>query len=399
MSDFVWIVPSERQSSLGNGGISPSYIIPHGQMNGQEGRLRGSRLWIILRGAEDRCIAVASIKMVERFREDYYANDFLVSCDTTASFRLSSSFEDAKPYTLSDFRDQAVGTYAAPEGVVGKLKDLVSKTVQVKLSAPTDTTLKRVKFAVLPKRGKGLAKAALSQITQALSLDQVWASGTGDKLGPFSNFASRLLFLHGHDAAQAAPFLKTSDPVSLLTETVANIVALKPENFAQAVEKSVDLDFTEIDPETIYAREFVPSEGFLPDLESALSKTEAAEKLHQDMLRDISSYLKEKGISPYESSSVDLMITLNEQTRIFEIKSSTLTNIVAQAAKGAFQIACYVNAMAADYQPLTAAIILHKIEDANLEKFVHDALDRLSVRHLTYDPSKKWPERVAGLSN
>jgi len=397
MFDFIWIVPSERQSSLGNGGISPSYIIPHGQMNGQESRLRGNRLWIVLRGVEDRCIAVASIKMVERFREGYYANDFLVSCDTTASFRLSSSFEEAKPYAISDFRDQGVGMHGASEEIARKLKGIVNNAVQVKLAAPADFPLKRVKFDVLPKKGKGLTRAALSQMTQTFPLDQVWASGIGDKLGPFSNFASRLLSLHGHNASQATPFLKAADPVSLLVGTVASIVASKPENSAQTVEKIVDLDFTEIDPETIYAREFVLSEGFLPDLESALSKTEAAEKLHQDMLRDISSYLKEKGILPYESTSVDLMIMLNDETRIFEIKSSTLTNIVAQAAKGAFQTACYINAMIADYQSLSAALILHKIEDTNLEKFVHDALDHLGVKYLTYDPRKKWPERVSGL--
>lgn len=397
MSNFVWIVPSERQSSLGNGGISPSYIIPHGQMNGQEGRLRGGRLWIVLRGAEDRCIATASIKKVERFREGYYANDFLVFCDTAISFRLSSSFEDAKPYALLDFQNLAVGAHSIPDRAVEKLKGFISKTVQIKLAAPVDAALKHVKFDVLPKKGKGLARAALSQITQTLPLDQIWASGTGDKLGPFSNFASRLLTLHGHDTSQATPFLKARDPVTLLAETSTNIAASKSENFSKTIEKSVDLDFTEIDIETIYAREFVPSEGFLPDLESALSKTEAAEKLHQDMLRDISSHMKEKGLSPYESTSVDLMITLNGETRVFEIKSSTPANIVAQAAKGAFQMACYFNAMVADYQPLAASLILHKIEDDNLEKFVHSALERLGIKYLTYDPSKKWPDRVVGL--
>jgi hypothetical protein len=399
MSDFVWIVPSEKQSSLGNGGISPSYIIPHGQMNGQEGRLRGGRLWFVLRGTEDRCIAVASIKKVERFREGYYANDFLVFCDITASFRITSSFDEARPYALPDFRDQPAGLHAAAAGAVERLKGFVSKAVHVKLAAPAaaDATLRRVKLEILPKKGKGLARAALSQVTQALPLDQIWASGAGDKFGPFSNFASRLLFLHGHDAAQTASFLRTNDPVLLLVQVGGNLAASKPENSAQAVEKSIDLDFTEIDPDTIYAREFVLSEGFLPDLDNALSKTEAAEKLHQDMLRDISSYLKRNGVLPYESGSVDLMITLNDQTRIFEIKSSSIVNIVAQAAKGAFQIACYVNAMVADYQPLSAVLILHKIEDKNLEKFIYEALDRLCVAHLTYDSMKEWPERVVGL--
>lgn len=115
------------------------------------------------------------------------------------------------------------------------------------------------------------------------------------------------------------------------------------------------------------------------------------------MLRDISSYLKTQGFPPYESSSVDLMISVGEKTRIFEIKSSTPMNIVAQAAKGAFQMACYINAMVNDYQPLEAALILHKIEEPTLEKFVYDALDRLGVKYLTYDPNKKWPDRAKGL--
>jgi hypothetical protein len=399
MSDFVWIIPSERLSSLGNGGISPRYIIPHGQMNGQEVRLCGNRLWIVLRGNEDRCIAAASIKRVERYREGYYANDFVVACDTTTSFRISSSFEDAKPYALSDFLDQGIGMHAAPDETVAKLKGFVSRTVQVKLAAPAEATLKRINFDAPPKSGKRLAKTALSQITQALPLDKVWASGTGEKLGPFGNFASRLLSMHGYDVSQVTSFLKASDPVSLLAKATDNVAASKPEVLERAVENNIDLDFTEIDPETIYARDFVPSEGFLADLESALSKTESAEKMHQDMLRDISSYLQKKGVSPYESSSVDLMITLNEQTRIYEIKSSTIENIVAQAAKGAFQMACYVNAMASDYKPLDSALILYKIEDENLENFVHYALERLSVKCLTYDPSKKWPERVEGLLN
>lgn len=399
MSDFVWIVPLERLPSLGKNGISSSYIIPHGQMNGQEGRLSRERLWIVLRGPEDRCVAVASIKGVERFREGYHENDFLVSCDTALSFRVSASFEEARAYALDDFRDQGPGIHGAPEEAVNKLKGAVSKTVQVKFAAPADTNLKRANFDVLPKGGKRLAKAALSQITQALPLDQVWASGTGDKLGPFSNFAARLLSLHGYDARQAYSFLKANDPVSLLTEAPDNAEVSQLDFSARALEKCVDLEFTKIDPETIYAREFILSEGYLPDLEGALAKTEAAEKIHQDMLRDISSYLKENGIFPYESSSIDLMITIKEKTRIFEIKSSNSSNIVAQAAKGAFQMACYVNAMADDFQPLDAALILHSIEDKNIEKFVYDALNRLNIKYLTYNPQKNWPERLEGLLN
>lgn len=397
MSDFIWIIPSERQSSLGNGGISPNYIIPQGQMNGQEQRLRGSRLWIVLRGGEDRCIAVASIKRVERFHEGYYAGDFLISCDMTTSFRLSSSFEGAKLYTLSDFRDLDLGIHRALRGSADKLRELVLKTVQIKLATPTDASLKRIKFDVLPKNSKGLAKAAISLITQELPLDQIWASGTGEKLGPIANFACRLLALHNYDISQVVAFLKVSDPITLLVEIVFSAGDSKLQGSAQNIDKSVDLDFTEINPQMIYAREFMLSEGYLPDLESALSKTENAEKIHQEMLRDISSYLKSKGVVPYESNSIDLMISHNGIIGIYEIKSCINSNIIAQAAKGAFQIACYLDAMRADYYPLNSALILYKLDDENLENFVHRALAQLGINVLTYDPNRDWPDRVTNL--
>lgn len=230
----------------------------------------------MLRGIEDRCMAVATVKKVEKFSEGYYANDFLISCDTTTSFRLSGSFEGAKPYAFPDLQALEIGVHQIEKGAVDKLKHQVTATIQVKLAAPADAPLRRIKFDAVPKKGAGLVRAALSHITQTLPLDRVWAAGTGAKLGPFGNFTARLLSLHEHDPSTVTDFLKRGDPTSFLTDEGATEAAEAPKASAQTFEKSVDLDFTEIDPETVYAREFVPSEGMLPDLESALSKTEAA---------------------------------------------------------------------------------------------------------------------------
>lgn len=397
MLDFVWIISSEKLASLGKRGFSPSYIIPHGQMNGQEGFLPGCRLWFILRGNEDRCLALASVKMVEEFREGYHAEDFVITCDTAASFRISATFENASSYATSDFRHLAIGIHRAPQGTSESLRKCVSKAVQVKLATANETALKSIKIDNLPTKGSGRATAAISLITQNFCLDEVWASGTGEKLGPFSNFASRLLSLHGHSVAQISDFLKKSDPVNFMVDIEINSTDVAPQVSRFSREKSVDLNFTEIDPLTIYAREFVPSAGYIRDLEIGLQKTETAEKQHQDMLRDISTYLQELGISAYQSTSIDLMIRLNDHIQIFEIKSSNVSNIVAQATKGAFQLACYLNAMVDDFGTLSATLILHKVEDPSLERFVHNALDRLGVSYLTYDPEKKWPHKVEGL--
>lgn len=396
MADFIWIIAAERQASLGRGGISPNYIIPQGLMNGREKLLIGNILWIILRGGEDRCIAMAVIKRVEKFSEGYYSGDFLVSCETTKSIRLCSSFEAARPYELSTFRSLEIGVHEITHAQANSLKALVSQTIQVKLAPPPDSALKVVKLNSLPRKGEGLLRGALSQIAQTFTLDQIWAAGTGTKLGPFGNFTSRLLFLHGFDPSTSTDFLRNNEPVFFSTELVPTGLRVQNTDVVR-LERSVDLDFTEIDPNTVYAREFVLSDSLPFDLEKALIKTEAAEKLHQDMLRDISSYLKSQFILPYESSSVDLLASINGQIRIFEIKSTTSVNIVAQAAKGAFQVACYLNAMIFEYQLLDGFLILHKTDNPDLERFVHAVLDRLNVKHLTYDPKIEWPNRVEGL--
>jgi len=398
MSDFVWLLAVEHASMLGNGGVSPTYIIPQGQMHGNEKALQGERAWIVLRGYEDRCMAVVTIKRVEKFKEGYYAGDFIISCDLTASFRLSTDFEEMKPYTLPDLRSQDIGIHRLEEGSVAALKKAITSTIQIKFTAPGDTALKGVKFTNLTLKGVGLAKAALSRISQNFPMDRVWASGIGVKLGPFSNFASRLLDIHGYDSSvsEVIDFLKNGDPTSIvLGEESVPETSLRDARVS--LEKRVDVDFSEIDPSTVYAREFVASEGRLPDLESALRKTEAAEELHQAMLRDIAMYLKNRSLSPYESGSIDLMISLNGIMKIFELKSSTVENILAQVSKGAFQIACYVNAMQLDYEPLSAALIIHTIDDKSLERFACDALKYLGVRYLIYDPKKAWPYRVEGL--
>jgi len=397
MSEFVWIIPVERLSALGSGGVSPRYVVPSGQMHGQEYQLRERRLWIVLRGLDNRCIATMIVKNVERFSEGYYESDFLISCDTMRSFRLASDFDSAANFKMDGVSDLGFGVHSIPSAMVSSLKQQIVSGIQTKLIAPSEAAINQLRFQSDFISGSGLARAALSTITQSLSLDKVWASGRGVNYGPFSQFAIQLLLRHGHGDSVIADFLLRNDPVYYLINTTSSSAVDRPVILDLSPERSVDLDFTEIDPQTVFAREFVFAAGSTLDIRGALKKTEVAEKVHQDMVRDISAFLKSAGVLPYESSSVDLMFTYGHSTRIFEIKSATQENIVAQAAKGAFQIACYSNAMATEYQPLKASLILNKVEEPLLEQFVHRALDHLGVAHLTYDPEKPWPERVGGL--
>jgi hypothetical protein len=396
MSDFVWIIPVDKQASLGIGGVSPTYIVPKHEMNSNEHSLPSRILWIVLRSVDDRYIAAVTISRVERFIEGYYSGDFLIHSDLYASLRLSTSFEDAKQYSTLDLKSLPSGITPLSESDSTWIKTTISRNVVVRLAQPSSLSLKAMILDVLPKQDVPQVKAAISHVVQSLTLDSIWGSGIGHKLNPIGNFAAAILSktIEGPLQTAAVDALKSIDPLVKILRTIDAETVIEAK---QSIKKSVDLSFTEIEPDKIYAREFIASDNPLHDLESALNKTGVAEKIHQSMLRDIVIYLQRNGIQPFESTSVDLMFKNGQGTRFYEIKSSTIDNIIAQASKGAFQIACYANAMKNEFAPLESALIMHSIREESLKKFTMDALDYLGIKCLIYDPDLDWPDRVKGL--
>lgn len=231
-----------------------------------------------------------------------------------------------------------------------------------------------------------------------LRLEQVWANGTRDRLGAFSNYACALLMekMGVKPSPSTVDDLKAFDPLSMI------FAEKKSEAERGALGKSynapyVDTEFSEIEPGKIYAREFVSVDSKLRNLEEAINKTEHAEKIHQAMLKDISEFLLTNGITPYESSSIDLLYRSREKLNIFEIKSSNVDNILSQSSKGAFQLACYLNELSKDYDNLNARLVLHMTESNELQNYAVEALRRLGIEVLFYDPGKSWPNRIQGL--
>jgi hypothetical protein len=79
------------------------------------------------------------------------------------------------------------------------------------------------------------------------------------------------------------------------------------------------------------------------------------------------------------------------------IKSTNEANLLAQSAKGSFQLAYYCESMKDDYDHLDQALIIHKTHDDASQEMCANVLGRLGVRCLIYDPSYEWPNRIKGL--
>lgn len=397
MSDLIWILDSEKGPSLGSSGVSGSYILPSNEISFASSSLVGKRLWVLLRGPEDRLLLLLKIKKVERIIDGYYTGDYLISPEITESVKLAQGYPAAGRFSTAETRNLNLGLSAIPHELSDSLAALVKSSVQTRLLPPETRLISKIDLQLLPHDTRRLAKSALRAVISHLTLEQVWARGNRGRYGPFSNFASTLLSDKGisNVTSELVNALEEFDPISvLLTPSVQTQATRHAKDINPP---RVDTEFTEIVPSNIYAREFVSSNLELANIDDALNKTEHAEKVHQSMLKDISEFLIRNAIIPYESGSIDLMYKSGGELIVVEIKSANVNNVLSQAAKGAFQLACYLNVLSKDYDLLSPRLVIHDTGNYDVQNYASDALARLGIKVLIYKPNNPWPGRLQGM--
>ena len=394
MSNFIWIIAADKNSSFGRSGLSGSYIIPKGDMAVNPQSLAGRRLWVVLRGADDRILQSLTVKKIERIIEGYYEGDYLVSVDLLSSFRLVSRYAEASNYITTNTDQLAAGLSEIDEQSSRSFSQLVKQGIEIKLAEPKVSL--GIDTKILPRSGELLAKSALRLVISHSNLNEIWAAGTGKKLGAFSNFANSIIKQNVSEkaAAELTDILLVYDPITALKDEVEDDDSGKEKSLNTP---QVDTDFTEVEPEKIYAREFLSAGDKFKDLEAVLNKTEHAEKIHQEMLKDIAEFLISNGFTPFESGSIDLMFQANNKLKVCEIKSTTLENLLAQSSKGAFQLTCYIDELIKSYDDTLPQLILRKIGNSELESFAERILSKMNIPVLFYDLNKSWPNRVPQL--
>ena len=396
MDDLVWIIDNEKDLFLGRSGVSSSYILPKNEVDYKQIKLTGRRLWVVLRGREDRLFITLKIKKTERIIDDYYSGDYLISPEITESIKLASNYDGAAKYTTKATASLGLGVFYLPHLVSNEFSALVRGSMQTKFIQPDTRLLSRIDFKLFPNDGPLLAKSALSAVISHFTLEQVWDNGTGDRIGAFPNYASALI--SEKTGVELSPNLvhdlKTFDPMRSIFSKKKQFIKKTVQDYDASY---VDKEFYRIEPDKIYAREFVSLDPKFNNLEDALNKTEHAEKVHQAMLKDISEFLIINGVTPYESGSIDLLYASNKRLNLIEIKSANIDNVLSQSSKGAFQLACYINELDKYYDNLNARLVLHATEDIGLQNYAVKALSRLGIEVLIYDPRKTWPKRMPGL--
>lgn len=398
MSDFVWILAADKDTSFGARGVSASYIIPRGDMKISPKSLSGHRLWVLLRGNDDRNFLSLKIRKMERIIGGYHNGDFVASTDLLSSFRLVSKYSEASKYITQNTKSLGFGISEINTILSNNLSHMVVQQIEVRVAKkPNMKMLSGVDNKTLPQSGQLLAKAALREVVSHFNLDEIWAEGTGKKLHAFPNFANELISnrVSPKNYDEIVEFLKFFDPLKNLQNNQDKTTddALLP-NLSLP---KVDIDFTKVNPKNIHARKFISSEGESKNLEDTLIKAENAEKMHQEMLKDIAEFLISKGVTPYESESVDLMYQSKNKMNVCEIKSATLDNLFDQSSRGAFQLTRYIEEIEKNYDDIFPQLILRKTGNREMESYVKKILLRMNIPVLYYDPNKPWPNKLPEL--
>jgi len=187
------------------------------------------------------------------------------------------------------------------------------------------------------------------------------------------------------------PFFNRNDNAAVILQLRAFSTGILSVDFSAEgtnTASPVDIDFEPIDPERIYARKFSAIER-LCDIEASISKTEDAEQRHQMILQDICRYFLRIGITPQQSSSIDLAFQKDNQFVIFEIKTTTPENLGQQAGKGSFQLALYSHGMAISGLAVARRILILEISTNEL-RYLLGVIPRRRRKH--------W-EKYRGLPN
>ena len=401
MADFVWVVPRDKAILLGEVGVSNTYIIPNSAFTGKSTDLIDSFLWVVLRGDSDRLVLVIKVLNIDRIIDGYYNNDFIVRPDPKYSFKIGSTFMSLASFEV---KKQPVAIGAIGEITTedaGKIIGIIFNNINVRLSPPVKRMF--TDFIVeMPSKNKSVLARMVGQIAvSSFNFIDIWGDGKSKKYksAPFASMSKAYIEMYYPqiDLKEIENLILDSDPfLSILSRDVKSINSLTHASMPSH-SPDVDIFFRLIDPENIFSREFTASSKLSSSIFDQIKKTEAAEKMHQDILRDVSRFLIGQGVQPFQSDSVDLAYMFGGELHIFEIKTSNVMNAISQASKGAFQLACYKNGLDPDYESITASLLIEDTGSEDLNKFLFETVLALGIKTYFYRPKLNWPSRVLGL--
>lgn len=401
MADYIWVLPRDKASSLGTVGVSNAYILPRAHVRVNASELVGNIIWVVLRGEDDRLALVLTAHEIDTILEGYYKDDFVLKPDLQNSLRIGAIFNELSSFKTETSVKASEGFSEISPDDVKQLTILLKKNATVRLTNPSAKAISSIFVENPPKSQKLLAQMVVQTAVSVFNFYDIWCDGRQKKFreAPFASLAKAYLEIHFPEInlREIEDLLIGSDPYKSISNRGIDIQDSPQKLMPSEKAPRVDAIFKSLDPNQVFAREFSKSDNSKFNLLEQIKKTEAAEHRHQEILRDVARYLIGEGIQPFQSESVDLAYKLNGVLQLFEIKTANLENAVSQASKGAFQLACYKNALAENYDSIVISLLFEDTGSPALNLFILDTMHTLGITTYFYNADIPWPNRLPNL--
>lgn len=401
MPDYIWVLPRDKAASLGTVGVSNEYILPRAHVRVNASDLLDHIIWVILRGEDDRLLLIITAQEINTLLDGYYKEDYILKPNLQNSLRIGSTFNELANFITEVSPNSSEGISEISSEDVYQLTLLLKKNSSIRLTQPSAKNISNIIIENPPKGKDLIARMVVLTAVSSFNLHDIWSDGRQKifREAPFASLAKAYIEINFPmiNLREIEEVLVNFDPYKSILNRKFDIERLPQTLISSRRAPCVDALFKSLDPNQIFAREFSSSDISTLNLLEQIKKTEAAEHRHQEILRDVARYLIDAGIHPFQSESVDLAYNLNSTLQLFEIKTTNLDNAISQASKGAFQLACYKNALDEHYETISISILLEDTGSSDLNSFISDTMRTLGIFTYFYNDNYPWPNRLPNL--
>jgi len=385
---YIWIISADNEKYfLSHEMISNNYLVP--DLDIQEPKyLAGSDLFVVLRGNKgDILFKKINILKVEEYLENGSGipHGFLLTINILKSFAIVNNYSNGlNDFLTSSFINYDIGLREITPDEAISISDYILSQIAFRIKRLENHELlidtKNLNDEIEPFN---FAAQLLKEVIKKYTLASVWSSE--EYQNPFLNFS--FYFLRN----------STNRNYPLIMEYLDNLTSQMFKNTEEGMHQRfapiVDIDFRPIDVLKIYSRKFHAIDKAF-NISSIMLKTEDAEKRHQDILRDIVNFLVENKLEPVQTNSIDFALITNNIT-IFEIKTTNHDNVLAQIAKGVFQLVLYSQAIIdAGLKKPRKILILESTTTNEYFEYIKKVFVSLEIELVLYDRNKSWPDKL-----
>lgn len=396
MTAFVWGFPLERLFAVTS--FPGQFVCSPDEMGSDPSALTGSRIWLLANSTEGYSLfghlVVESVSVIQEGRDKGF---FILEANRLCSFRILPHDPDLlNPWIV---RTPAIynGISSCSAQLEASLFDVIRGNTRITYGVP-----RRSKVILLPKAPSGFSSSAIVRhyFQEALSrfaLGELARSEQDPDLTPYGIIVSINCTAPEYGQNVFSELTQIDSQIKSLLES-GGFDRIRHALQTPSPFSLVDTTLTTLVPETIVARDFLPTNHDI-DLGAALAKTQDAEFRHQAILRDIARFLSSKGIHPLESRSVDIAYWKSESLILAEIKSATATNFLDQVRRGIIQLLEYGLAFKQEGCHIgTTTLIVEAIKSPLNMQYCRKLASYANIELLIYDENAAWPDRVERIS-